>query len=63
MVLRSTHFQSSLMSDPLAGMVETSSMELRALARLMARALRMPGSTLILRFSAGIKLASETRTE
>jgi len=63
MVLRSTHFQSSLINVPVLGPVEISSMELRIVARLMARTLRIPGWMEMFFFSAGTKLASVILTE
>ena len=51
------------MMAPWLGAEYTSSIELKMLARLMERKLRTPGWTAMLRFTAGTKLASVTRTE
>ncbi len=59
----STHFQSSLIKAPSPGLAYTSSMELKTLARSTYNKLCMPGCTAIFCFTAGTKLASDTRTE
>ena len=60
---RKTHFQSSAISEPLAGRAEASSTELRIPVRLMVSRLWAPGWTAMLRRKAGTKLVRLTRTE
>ncbi len=60
---RSTHFQSSLSSNPREGPEETSSTVLNRLVRLICSRFSDPAATAMLRRSAGTKLASVTRRE
>src|SRR5437016_7494734 len=59
---RSTHFHSSLNSDP-GEEIGAISMVLRTLARLILRRFSDPASTAMPRRIAGTKLASDTRIE
>ncbi len=61
--VRSTHFQSSVMSEPLDADAGTSSTVLSMLARFILRTLSEPAATAILRCNTGAKLARITLTE